>query len=401
MSMYKGSNYENIKDMNRTILIRLIKKLKTCTRAELAKRTGLTPAAITKIVNKFLEWGLVVEVGHVVGEKGRRSIGIQFNGDNYYFIGVRITRKNVLIGLFDITGNIIVEKNFTMNVDDGPHKALSTIRNKIDELLDENADKSILSIGIAVPGPYFPKEGIIDKLSGVSDWENVSLDEELRYAFRIPTVIEHDANAGALAEWWLGDNDLHGEMMVYLAVGQGIGAGIIDEGELFTGGFGTAGEIGHTSINVDGDKCICGNTGCLEMYASTTALFRDIKKSYTFGEDAILEENFSLEDIVFAMNNGDEVVNSSIDKIAKYLGVGIVNSICVYSPDLIVIGDEISILGSGFVDKVRRVVNENTIRRFAENVRIQHSSFDKDSAFIGSAATAIDYALNNPKLFKK
>ena len=275
----QGINLEDVQDLNRALVIRLLRKLRLCSRADLAKQSGLKQSTITNIINDFIGWNLVTERGIIDGEKGRRSIGISLNADLFKVIAVRLARKYFSVGIFDLWGSGEIVLQESLEVFEGSTKAVRRIVDAVTALIASSVEDRILGIGVAIPGPFFRTEGKIALMTEFPGWERIALEDELRSAFQIPVYLEHDANAAALAEWWLGAHSRETGTMVYVAAGQGIGAGIVIDGRLFRGTLGIAGEMGHMSIEFDGPKCECGNNGCLEHYCSTIALEREVKKA--------------------------------------------------------------------------------------------------------------------------
>ncbi|MDX9915509.1 MAG: ROK family transcriptional regulator, partial [Sphaerochaeta sp.] len=242
---FSGANQDDMQQMNRVLVLSLLRKSSITTRAELAKSTGLKRATITNIISDFIQSGIVKETGFIEGEKGRRSIGISLNGEQNKIIAIRLARIYFSIALFDITGEKYTRKQVPINFIEGADHALRLMKHEIKDLLDSN--DHIMAIGIALPGPYLKNENKIGQISDFPGWEGVDIIDELQNQFQIPTYAEHDGNAATLAHWWLGDYGAteHSVLMSVLA-GQGPGIGLIENGRLFQGGHGCSGELGHT-----------------------------------------------------------------------------------------------------------------------------------------------------------
>ena len=184
---------------------------------------------------------------------------------------------------------------------------------------------------------------------------------------------------------------------MYLAVGQGIGAGIYHEGKIFRGAAGIAGEIGHASINMDGPRCECGNRGCLTCYASTIAFMDRVnKRRKDLGFSPLLQ----FQDLIEPAQKKDEVVYSEFRTNMRYLSVGIINLIYSYNPDLIIIGDEMSRIGERVPEEIKYNISQLMERKVLKQAEIRLAAFEKDSAFIGAAELAIDYAFVHTELFR-
>ena len=166
----KGVNQDSIQSMNRTLIIKLLREQGVCSRANLAKLSGLKKATVTYIVNDFISWGCVREVGLMQGDKGRRSIGITLAEDSYYVIGIRLARRNFKIGLFSINGRLIHMKQQQIESGQSPDRTMEYIINNIHAVVDQVEPDKILAIGMAIPGLFIKQEGTIAVLTETAGW---------------------------------------------------------------------------------------------------------------------------------------------------------------------------------------------------------------------------------------
>ena len=226
-------------------------------------------------------------------------------------------------------------------------------------------------------------------------WDEISITEVFAGAFSIPVIIDHDANAGALAEWWEGTAEIAETTSLYIAVGEGIGSGIVIDGNIFYGSYGTAGEIGHASIDINGMTCECGNRGCLTLYASVSSVMKYIDEVRPDYPGTMIPSNYTFEDFIQAVKNEDPLAISLVEKVARYLSCGIINAICAYSPSEIIIGDQMAGVGSLLTDEIQNIVQNSTLGEFSKFTRIRISELPEDSAFVGSGSLALNH------LFKK
>ena len=195
-----GFNQENMQEMNRALLIRLLREEGVCARANLVKKSKLKQATVTNIINDFISWGLVREVGYLVGKKGRRSVGIAINNDDYGVIGIQLARKHFGVGIYDLSGNEITHKYIQTDLKDSPRQVMDGVLGMTNEMLAGCRERKILAIGMAVPGPYSVQKGRIELMTGYDGWSDIPIQEELEKKFSIPIFLENDANAGALAQ---------------------------------------------------------------------------------------------------------------------------------------------------------------------------------------------------------
>ncbi len=393
-----GLNLEDVQEYNRALIIRVLRKKRTCSRADLAKATGLKNATVTNIVNDLIGWGLVSETGLLTSKKGRRSIGISLDTEQYRVIGVRLSRQYFEIGLFDLLGsgtNIILEP---IDSFEESTSVLSKIKAAINRLIASSEKYKILGIGVAIPGPYFRTEGRIALMTEFPGWEKIAIENDFKSSFPVPVYFEHDANAGAVAEWLLGPHSRESGTMLYVAAGQGIGAGIVIDGKLFRGTLGIAGEIGHMSIAFEGPKCECGNNGCLEHYCSTIALGREIKIQLLEKHSSKLKEDCPTKAIIEAAEAGDEIAVRAIKKVAWYLGFGLASVVNAYNPDIIIIGDELAQDKKYLLETIKSTIASHVLPSVYAGLKIELSSFTTDPVLIGVSSIAVEKILHRPSL---
>lgn len=392
-------NYNDMQEMNRYLIIKLLMQLGICSRVELSRLSGLKQATITNIINDFIKIGLVSEIGSKNGSKGRRSIAISLNSDNYKFIGVRLTIKYISVGLFDITGKSHLIREYKFDVTDGVDNTLKIIETSVNNILNEYSNENIIAIGISLPGPFIRTTGIIT-INEFPGWEKVLIEDYFNNIFHIPVFLEHDAKAGVMACWYMNKYNNINKTFAYVIAGHGIGVGVIVDGKLLRGSTGTFGEVGHTSIDFDGPLCQCGSRGCLENYCSTIALSRRIKKSLELGAKSSLNIDFTFSDIVEAYKNKDDLTVTEVNKNIEYLSIGIVNLVNMVNPDVIIIGDEMVNFGNDFLNILKSNVRNKIIPDLYNNLDIRLGNFADDEVLIGASIVAIEAILREGLLLK-
>ena len=390
-----GNNTSDLVEMNRSAIVRIIQQSDVCSRADIAKMTGLTQASITKIVAVLIDMGIVNEVGFVKGSGNRRSIGLRLNAEKYLVLGVKFSRHVFSIGVFDISGKVYTQQETEFSLEEFASDVVSNMKRQIHELLEKY--KNVVAIGFAVPGPYLRKEGRIAMVTRMPAWKNINFIDEFKYEFDKPVFIEQDANAGALAEWWFGNHGRPLNSLAYFLAGEGVGSGIVDHDRLLLGNLGIASEIGHISINVNGAKCECGNRGCLELYCSTTAMLKKAEEVLPELFEEAIENRWEACNKVFnAARFGNKKAIKLVEEIAEYLGYGCVTIINAYDPEIIVIGDSISQGGELLLPTINRIVKERILPDICEKVQIKMSELKVDPTLYGAAAIATDKVLRKP-----
>lgn len=391
MIQNRGINQDLTQELNRSLLLKNLRREGTCSRAHLAALTGLKQATVTNIMKDFLNWGLVTEVGFLNGSKGRRSIGISINTDRYRVIGVRLARNHYSVGLFDLTGRELGKKRVEIDTREGlgAEEILMRITKEIRRLLKKHGKEVILAAGMAVPGPFIAKKNRIALITGADIWKDVDLKEFFNRELDLPIFLEHNANAGAYAHMWDLKEAYHDDVLVYIAAGQGIGAGIVMNGRIYEGALGTSGEIGHITIDRNGKPCACGNKGCLERYASSLELVRDV-----YGESA---NGGSFEEVERRIREGDEFCLKRYRLACESLGIGIITLVNVINPDVIIIGDEMVRPAPKLMEAIiQKTVKEGVLSDVFEGLRLSVSTYEGDPILTGAAIVAIDRVFDSP-----
>lgn len=394
METNRGVNQEDIQKLNRTLLLQLLQKEGLCSRVHLSRMTGLKQATITNIINDFIKWNIVVETGFLNGRKGRRSIGIALNKEFYAVIGVRLSRRSISTALFDFSGNMLQKRRTGLNKGNDPVKNMDIMAEMIRGIMDENKDRNIVAIGLAIPGPYLVHERrIIMMTEEEPGWEKIYIDKELEEKFHIPVFLEHDADAAAYCQIRYNEYIDFNKPFAYVAVGQGIGAGIIINGQVYKGELGTAGELGHLSIDMNGPKCKCGNRGCLEKYASSSAFVRAVN------ERLQSKEPLSFEQIKKMTQAGDRICLEEYRKACEMLGIGMVSFIYTLNPGVIILGDDmVHVCPDILMDSLNTVLKERLLPELFAGVNIQISDIE-NSMLYGAGIIAIHKVFNDPEAY--
>lgn len=394
-SLGTGKNLSEVQRMNRSLILGLLEKSDVCSRAELAKKSGLQQATITNIISDFIDWGVVIETGIITGKKGRRSIGITLNASRYHVVGLRLTRKYFQVGLFTIKGDICHSERVDIFKGEKARDVLGRMLQATHRFLDRYQAENILAIGVSVPGPFMTQTGTMYATIDFPGWSDICLREEFEKEFSIPVIVDHDAKAGALAEWWISDDTGNKSSIVYMALGQGLGAGILNNGRVLYGRHGIAGEIGHMMFPGS-----VSATDCLTNYASTTGFLTAMYRRQINGELDDFPSKFKLPELLDAVRNKHPVAMEEYQRLIENYSVALTNVIWCYNPDMIILGDEMTALGETLVNDLICAVSKRIPAVFLEGLEIKLTSFHEDPAFIGTAALVIEYAIQNPEVFQ-
>jgi glucokinase len=263
-----------------------------------------------------------------------------------YVVGLDLGGTKILAGVFNHTLECIGTAKLSTKPQRGMSKVIERIARCIQDAVDE-ADltiKQVAGIGIGAPGAVDYDLGTVIFAPNLEGWKEVPLKKELEKQLGVPVFVENDCNIAALGVY-VAELKSKPRSMVGIFVGTGIGAGIILNGDLYSGVGHTAGEIGHMVIEVSGPKCGCGNKGCFEALASRTAIFQQIKAGIKDGQKTILTEMLGddLEDLRSgdlrkAIRRGDKFVDRIVEGAAEYIGIATANVINLMNPEVIVLG---------------------------------------------------------------
>ena len=290
--------------------------------------------------------------------------------------------------------NRVIDKTHSLTlVSEGLQAVTSRIFSMIDRLLSEGNTGSaqLDGIAIAAAGAIDTDKGLITSSPNLPGWINVPLRDIVSKRYGIYTCLLNDANAAALAEHRLGAG--RGTTnLIYLTVSTGIGGGIIVNGELYSGTSGCAGELGHMTIDANGPECNCGNRGCLEALASGTAVANEAKRRIKEGDCSLLTdivsgdlEGITAEKVAMAAHSGDRLAMEVISRAAGYLGVGMVNLVNIFNPEMIIIGGGLSKMGELLLEPARQVVEQRAFPLCAGTVRIVTAELGDDAVVLGAA----------------
>ena len=300
-----------------------------------------------------------------------------------YAIGVDIGGTKVAIAVVNENGVISHQTVIPTDLTIKPETMIHKISEQIKQVVKNSQIplEDIIGIGIGAPGPLDSKNGMITCPPNLPTWTDIPIRKLIEDQFSIPVILENDANAAALAEKWIGAAQ-ENENFLYITVSTGIGAGIIDNGQLLRGQKGNAGDIGHMVVDPSFGKCSCGQLGCLESIASGTAIAK--RGSKIMGRDVSTKEVFDL----FAEKNPEIV--AYIESVFKVLGVASVNMINTFDPEKIVIGGGVSKVGDSLFESIRAYVAKYALNPTGRKTEIVPAKLDQSSGVIGAAALCFE-----------
>jgi glucokinase len=314
-------------------------------------------------------------------------------------LAVDIGGTKILMAVFARAGKMLVSKVFPTLVDEGLAAVLERLCLSISDFLKKNSleTSQLTGIGMACAGGIDTGRGVVVNPSpNMPDWVDVPLADILRKRFGTPAFIINDASAAALGEHLYGVGKGVKDLVLF-TLGTGVGGGIITDGKLYLGAVGGAGEIGHMTVEANGPRCGCGNIGCLEMLASGRAIERDAIGRLRQGAGSSLSEvvNGKIEEITAAQvgeaaRRGDPLACEVISRAAYYLGIGLVNAVNIFNPEMVIIGGGMAELGDLLIEPARRLVAERAFSVSSRVVRIATARLGNRAGVYGAAAFALN-----------
>ena len=312
-----------------------------------------------------------------------------------YIAGVDLGGTNTKIGILTDEGDLISVKSIKTKADRGALDVLKRIIEEVRELLDEKgiSKSDFIGIGMGIPGPTDTVSGIVKSCPNLIGWENLEVAKILEERLGVSAKVGNDVNVITLGEAWQGAAKGYKKIVLGVALGTGIGGGIIIEGKLISGISGAAGEIGHMKLVEGGKLCGCGRKGCWETYASATGLIREAKSRLAVNKNNLLWEliegkleNLEAKQIFDAAKSGDKFSMDLVDFEIKYLALGIANLLNIFNPEIIVIGGGISMAGDILFDPLMKKIKEYSLDEVLEGVKIVPAQLGNNAGIYGAAA---------------
>lgn len=363
-------------------------------RLEISRRCGVSPATMTNVVSELLEQGIITESGSKQSEGGRPHTLLSINPDYGAFVGIDVGETHVRIELFDLTlHNLGTLKQPVAPKEVEPAQVVQHIVEGLHELLAESGltQANLVGIGIGVPGVVEQAEGLA-VFTPNWGWHRVPLLTMLKEHFDTPIYLDNGAKAMALAEMWFGAGRGTDSLAVLL-IGTGVGAGIIAGGMLYRGVTNSAGEWGHTSIDLDGRPCRCGSRGCLEAYVGAPGIIERLRELDPQNDLLADEANqmITIPRIIEAARKAEPAAAKVLEDTIHYLGAGIANLINLFNPKLIVLGGWVGVeLGQDILPKLHAIVERYALERPLSATTLSLSRFGQDAVCLGAASLALE-----------
>lgn len=313
-----------------------------------------------------------------------------------FIVAVDIGGTQARAALVEPAGHIVARQATPTQAEAGVQVALRRIMAAVWAVLGDVPKEHILGLGVAAPGPLDPWRGVIYNPPNLPGWDGLPLRELWEREFGLPVYVGNDANLAALGEhrYGAGRGIRH---LVYLTISTGIGSGVIVDGDLLLGAAGLASEAGHMTVEANGPRCKCGNIGCLEALAAGPAIARAgaaaLRQGRSPGIGALAKNDpasVTGKVVVEAALAGDAVAKEILQRAAFYIGVGVVNLIHLFNPNLVILGGGIALgAGEALLAPIREVVSQRAMPAFCRDLRITLAALGDDAGLLGAAALVL------------
>jgi N-acetylglucosamine repressor len=392
---YKRGSFQLMKSINRSIVLNMIREKAPISRAEIAKQTKLTPPTVGNIVKELIDDQFVLETTQGESHGGRKPTYLEIRSDQFFIIGIDVGKFEMKFVVTNLHGFPVDKVSLEMP---NANELLTTMKTGINHLLikSEHLNKKFLGIGVGM-------HGIVNTETGVSlyapffDTYNIPIKSELESEYEMLVKVENDAKTMTLGESWIGNGN-QASTLVGINVGNGIGAGITINGELYQGEHFIAGEIGHMTIDLSGPLCSCGNYGCLQALAAGPAIAENAIKSLKTGRSSkIIElvdgelERINGVIIHEAAKQGDSFSIELLNQTGRYLGIGITNLIHMVNPERIILGGGVAQAGDFILEPIKKAIKSRGLTEEAKNTPIVFSKLGKDASAIGASVLILKH----------
>ena len=378
----QAARLNTIRDINRQIVLNYVREREPISRAEIARETALQRSTISTIVEALKIEGLIEEIGEGQSTGGRRPTMLRLRMSGPIAIGVAIRPTRTVIATSNLAGRVLEQEEFPTDPD--PEKTLLGIISSVRKFSERNP-ASIEAVGICLPGLVDPGTGQAIYVPHFK-WRDLAIEQRVAIATGLPVTIDNDANSVALAELWFGRPEVSDPRdFILILVGQGVGTGIIIDGQVYRGERGAAGEFGHMIVGAEAPvACSCGNYDCWEAFSSERAALARYSK--LCGQQ--IPEPLNFATLVNRALEGEQHAQAALIETAHYLGIGISNLVVGFSPEVVVVGGEIS-RAWPLIEEALSETIERSVRRGLPSARIMPSTLGANPSLMGSLSLVL------------
>ena len=332
------------KEINRQIVLNLVREYQPISRADLARRMEVARAIVSPLVNELIEAGLVYEGAPGTSRRGRKPTLLHVRAHDRLAVAIDVRRSETHLMLADFTGECVALE--VIPTPETPAELVAELGARVRTMLEENAAMgSCQGIGLAVPGMVDNATGRVLNAPALG-WRDVDLRDALEQAAGVPVQVERDAVACAYAQIWLGQAS--GEQMdsfAYVTLSDGVGAGLVVHGRVVRGHRDAAGEFGHIPLTLEGPACMCGSHGCWEAYACNPAIvarYLGMELATRESYAQVAATGVTVRDVIARARAGEPAALTALQATGRFIGLGLAAIVNAVNPGRIIVGGEIA-----------------------------------------------------------
>ncbi|WP_214321360.1 ROK family transcriptional regulator [Nonomuraea sediminis] len=363
-------------------ILQLIRNGTCRTRKELIAYTGLSRSTITERVDRLIEAGYIHETGVASSGGGRPSSVLAIDSTSRLVLVADLGATHARAALTDLTARPIAEEYIEMRIELGPEPVLSWVRQAFQRLLDKtgHSPAEVCGIGLDLPGSVDHTSGRLIRSFLMPGWDDHPIAEVMRRSFDVPILVENDAKAMALGEWWSSWRSC--PALVLIKVSTGIGAGIIVDGQIYRGVEQAAGNIGHVRLREGDDRvCTCGSRGCVASLASGQALAADLGVATS-------------RDVVRLVQAGDPEAIALTQEAGRTLGIVLATAVSLLNPGVLVLAGDMAETREHYLTGIRESIYRRSLPYTTRNLDIVTSTLAGNAAITGTAVLVMEHILS-------
>ncbi len=388
--LLRSGNRDLMRDINRHLVLNLIKNRGPISRTEVASCSGLAQGTITNITRDLLDAGLVREVANGPSTGGRRPILLEIDSSGGYALGLKLTAEAIILALTDLDGNVVRHDRASIGDPREVGAYLEHLYRVVNDFLGTPAvpEGRLIGIGVGLPG-FIDNETGVCHHSALLGWHEVPLREILENRFGLSVILDNDVNTLTLYESLFGSGRGLNNFLV-VTVGRGVGMGAYVNGRMLRGGRGGAGEFGHIPIQPDGPVCSCGNRGCLEVLVSDSA---EVAQAQAAGMPV-----GTPEDLLALAQAGNPRAIAIYGQAATWLGRGLAVLVNIFNPTYLIVSGEGARASQFMLPSMRESLRAHVFNGLAESMTLSVEPLD-DSVWARGAASLMLNELFSPPIF--
>lgn len=382
-----------LRDLNQSLVFNLIMEHGSISRTDLARRSGLPAATITRIVGEFLAAGLILEEPTEESSGGRPPVLLHINPTASYVVGIKLREDSMTIAICDLNCTIVYSVDEPIDDEAIPYRVVEAMAEAVKRSVEaaQISLGKVLGVGVGLSGLIDSAHGIC-RYSAILNWHNIELGPALEFKLRLPVRIDNDVNTLAVAERYFGAGRNAANFLL-LTLGRGIGLGIVIGGEIYRGASGGAGEFGHMTIDTSADApvCNCGKRGCLEAIASDYGILRAAT-----GTDPGHHVEDAIGRLIEQAQQGDEAIRAIFTRAGNALGIGLANLTNLFDPERVLIGGKGLRAGELLLGPMRATLPLHRFGAAYESIEVVPQTVDDVGWARGAASLLLHEVLRSP-----